>query len=374
MLAGAGGQMAGGMGLCLLGAAALLAMPGPPHLGLARRRINPRRRVPQPTGRHVEGCHNVLIVGAGRRAIGIAQEMRLHPERKYNLVGFVDDDALRARAHGIELLGRLSDLFWLIDRYQIDEVIVAYLPSWQERLATELVASGRAAHVKLRVVPSLYESMVSDLRIEPVDDIPLVRVNARHPGAAYLAAKRVFDIGFSLVMLVVSSPLMLAAAIAIKLTSEGPALFVQERVGRGGRVFRIYKLRTMVADAEQRTGPVLADPYDARMTTVGRWLRATRLDELPQFVNVIKGDMSVVGPRPERPEFVGQFLKEVPGYAKRHEVRPGITGLAQVYGGYLTTVYSKLRYDWLYLYRCSFWYDLRIIGLTIKVVLSRAGT
>jgi lipopolysaccharide/colanic/teichoic acid biosynthesis glycosyltransferase len=139
-------------------------------------------------------------------------------------------------------------------------------------------------------------------------------------------------------------------------------------------VFRIYKLRTMVADAEQRTGPVLADPYDARMTTVGRWLRATRLDELPQFVNVIKGDMSVVGPRPERPEFVGQFLKEVPGYAKRHEVRPGITGLAQVYGGYLTTVYSKLRYDWLYLYRCSFWYDLRIIGLTIKVVLSRAGT
>jgi len=339
-----------------------------------RRRITPRRRVPHPSGRHIPGRTNVLIVGAGRRAVGIAEEMCHHPERRYNLVGFVDDDPARAEASGIELLGGLPDLFWLIDRYQIDEVIVAYTPSWQERLVTELVTSGRANRVRLRVVPSLYESMVSDLRIAPIDDIPLVRVNSNRPRGGYLFAKRVFDIAFSLAMLVLTLPLILLAMLAIKLTSRGPALFMQERVGLGGRPFRIYKLRTMVVDAERRTGPVLADPYDARVIPVGRLLRATRLDELPQFLNVLKGDMSVVGPRPERPEFVEQFLKEVPGYGKRHEVRPGITGLAQVYGGYLTNVYNKLRYDWLYLYRCSFWYDLKIIVRTVKVVLSRVGS
>jgi len=341
---------------------------------MARRRMRARRRLVQAAARHRQGCRNVIILGGGQRALSIAEEMRHHPERCYHLVGFVDDDPERAKANGVQLLGQPSDLTWLIERYHVDEVIVAYLPSWQERMVTELVASGQAERVKLRVVPSLYESMVSDLQIDPVDDTPLVRVNCRRPAHWYLVCKRVLDVLFSLLMLALSWPLVLLAALLIKATSEGPAFFVQERVGKGGQTFRMYKLRTMVVDAEKTTGPVLADPYDARVTAVGRFLRATRLDELPQFWNVIKGDMSVVGPRPERPEFVSNFMAQVPGYAKRHEVRPGITGLAQVYGGYLTNVYNKLRYDWLYLYRCSLWYDLRIVLLTVKVVFGRAGT
>lgn len=358
-----------------LAAGCLLVAPHSPRvLHGHRRRLAGRRRLPRPTGQSIEGYRNVIIVGAGRRAMSLAQEMRHHPHGRYNLVGFVDDDPARARANGVELLGHPEDLFWLIQRYKVDEVIVSWMPSWQERLVTELVGSGQADRVAVRVVPSLYESMVSDLHIDPVDDTPLVRVHAQRPGRGYFIAKRLADVVFSTLVLAVTWPFLLAAGLLIRLTSAGPALFIQERVGKDGKVFRMVKLRTMVADAERETGPVLADPYDARVTAVGRFLRATRLDELPQFLNVLKGDMSVVGPRPERPEFVAQFVREVPGYAKRHDVRPGITGLAQVYGGYLTNVYNKLRYDWLYLYRCSFWYDLKIIMLTVKVVLSRKGT
>ena len=130
----------------------------------------------------------------------------------------------------------------------------------------------------------------------------------------------------------------------------------------------------MVMDAERDTGPVLAQEYDGRITWVGRLLRKTRIDEIPQFWNVLRGDMSIVGPRPERPEFAERFAAEIPGYSERHKIRPGITGLAQVYGDYLTSVYHKLRYDWIYLHRMSFWQDLRILAMTVVTVLTRAGT
>ena len=167
----------------------------------------------------------------------------------------------------------------------------------------------------------------------------------------------------------VGAPVAALAAVAIRLTSPGPALYRQERVGCGGRLFVIYKLRTMIEGAENETGPILARRDDPRSTMLGRILRVSKLDEWPQFYNVLRGDMSVVGPRPERPCFVGVFRRHIPAYSQRHTVRPGITGLAQVKGGYRTNVYVKLRYDLIYLQRQSLWLDLWILARTPLTIL-----
>ncbi len=216
-------------------------------------------------------------------------------------------------------------------------------------------------------------AMTGDLRLREIASIPLVAVSGRRAGTAYRWAKRWLDIAFSLAALVIAAPIIGALAVLVMATSRGPAFFRQRRVGLHGNEFTIYKLRTMVVDAERQTGPTLADPYDARVTRLGRILRITRLDELPQFVNVLRGDMSVVGPRPERPQFTSRFMAQIPGYAKRLAVRPGITGLAQVYGGYRTDVRTKLKYDWAYIYHQSLLLDLKILLKTVRVVLSCAG-
>jgi len=172
--------------------------------------------------------------------------------------------------------------------------------------------------------------------------------------------KRGLDILVSAFGLTVSLPLWTAIGIAIVLDDGWPILYSQRRVGRGGRIFHAYKFRSMARDAEKHSGPVLAEENDPRITRVGRLLRKTALDELPQLINIFRGDMSWVGPRPERPEFVRQFLKEIPGYGLRHRVRPGLTGLAQVYGRYHTAPADKLRYDLHYLNNANLWLDFRL--------------
>jgi len=184
-----------------------------------------------------------------------------------------------------------------------------------------------------------------------------------------LVAKRAFDVAFSLAALLIAAPAVASAALAIRLTSRGPVLYRQERVGWNGRVFTIYKLRTMIDDAESATGPTLACPGDPRITRLGRFLRATKLDEVPQFYNVLRGDMSVIGPRPERPCFVAAFSRSAPEYLHRHAVRPGITGLAQVHGGYRTPFDEKLQYDLAYIAGWTPWLDAWILMRTIRAVL-----
>ncbi|MCE9637867.1 MAG: sugar transferase [Planctomycetes bacterium] len=197
-------------------------------------------------------------------------------------------------------------------------------------------------------------------------------------GVSTQASKRVFDVAASILLLAAFLPFLAAAMIFIEATSPGAALFVQWRVGRRGRLFRMFKLRTMVQDAEKGTGPVWAQDRDPRVTPLGRFLRDTHLDELPQLWNVIRGEMSLVGPRPERPLFVQDFTKRIPNYAARMEVRPGITGLAQVYRGYDSTIEDvrrKLAYDLVYIRRMSVLLDLKImfktLGKAIPVQLRR---
>lgn len=316
----------------------------------------------------------VLIVGAGARGRDIARELTAHSSNQYHVVGFVDDDASLPRLNGLPVLGGFNDVLEVAETQAADEIILAYTPNWQEELIKRVMGRSNGSTLGIKVLPGFYDAMVSDCHIERVQDIPLVRLTGNGRNRLFMATKRSFDILFSVIMLVLCAPVMALTAAVVKLTSRGTAFYCQERVGKGGRVFRIYKLRTMVRDAERATGPVLAQEYDRRITTIGRILRKTRIDEIPQFWNVLRGEMSIVGPRPERPEFAEEFALRIPGYAQRLNVRPGITGLAQVYGDYLTSVYHKLRYDWIYMHRMSFWQELRILLMTVVVVLTRAGT
>jgi lipopolysaccharide/colanic/teichoic acid biosynthesis glycosyltransferase len=215
--------------------------------------------------------------------------------------------------------------------------------------------------------------MIGRLRFRIVGDLPLLEARSRpfEPVAAF--AKRAFDLLISAVLLVLLTPVLALAALAVAGTSAGGVFYRQIRVGKEGRLFQLWKLRTMRKGAEIETGAVLASPGDPRMTGIGRALRSARIDEIPQLWNVLVGDMSLVGPRPERPEFTGEFAESVPGWTLRHSVRPGLTGLAQVSGEYSTEPEIKLRYDLAYLNNWSFGLDLSILLRTLRVILTRRG-
>jgi exopolysaccharide biosynthesis polyprenyl glycosylphosphotransferase len=191
--------------------------------------------------------------------------------------------------------------------------------------------------------------------------------------SAYLFVKRVIDILVAVIGLILTSPLMLLAAIAIKLESPGPIIFKQDRLGKNGKVFTIYKFRSMVKNAEKETGAVWAQKNDARVTNVGKFIRLTRIDELPQFVNILKGEMTLVGPRPERPCLTEDFHKEYPGFKNRLLVKPGVTGLAQVKAGYDVTPGQKLRFDLLYIKKRNLLLDLEIMVRTAVVMVIGHG-
>lgn len=224
------------------------------------------------------------------------------------------------------------------------------------------------------LVPTLYEIACSKMYLWQLDDLPAQRLSRMRLTLEQRILKRTLDIIVSAVSIILLSPVMLITAIIVKLDSPGPVIYSQVRVGRYGKTFKVHKFRSMRQDAEAQTGPVLAGENDPRITKFGRFMRATRLDELPQLFNVLKGEMSIVGPRPERPFFVEQFIKERPEYAYRHNVKPGITGLAQIAGKYNTTAYDKLIYDLIYIQHISVINDLTIMLQTLKVLITKEST
>lgn len=224
------------------------------------------------------------------------------------------------------------------------------------------------------LIPDVYELFCSSAELEKIDDIPVFRPQYLKPNLEQRSLKRMLDIAISTMTLLLLWPIMLLVAIAIKLDSSGPVFYGQIRSGRDEKQFKVYKFRSMRQNAEKQTGPVFATEDDPRITKVGKLLRATRLDELPQIFNVLAGDMSIVGPRPERPFFVEQFKKEIPEYIYRHNVKPGITGMAQVYGKYNTTPYDKLIYDLIYIQKCNVVTDLVIMLQTIRVLFIKSST
>jgi exopolysaccharide biosynthesis polyprenyl glycosylphosphotransferase len=276
-------------------------------------------------------------------------------------------------------LGGVADLPQVMRKYGIDEVILLSQPTWKDAFIDWLVREpgGWPAlggeRPRVLVVPSVYDILVGRVTSLRLHDVPLVEVLKDPQEDLAFLIKEIVDIGLAVMLLILSFPLLGIAAFLIKFTSPGPMLYRQRRVGRDGKEFVMYKLRTMVDRAEAETGPVLAGPTDERITRVGRVLRAARIDEIPQLFNVLNGTMSLVGPRPERPEFVGEFLRTIPGYAERLQVKPGLTGLAQVNGEYHTSPEYKLKYDLAYIYNYSLWLDIRILAETVKVMLTRRG-
>jgi exopolysaccharide biosynthesis polyprenyl glycosylphosphotransferase len=226
--------------------------------------------------------------------------------------------------------------------------------------------------VRVDVVPELYEIFIGTVDAI-IGDVPLMQITRSSVPRYYAAAKRAIDLVSSLLLLVLVSPVLLVAALAIALTDGFPVTYSQQRSGKNLKPFPVHKLRTMIKDAEKHSGAVLAEEDDPRVTRVGRFLRRTRIDELPQLFNIIKGEMSFIGPRPERPVFVEQFCEEIPGYRERFNVKPGVTGLAQVSGGYATTPERKLKYDLIYMYHQNLSMDAQIVAETLKVVLTGRG-
>ena len=310
-----------------------------------------------------------LIVGTGQAASLIVQAIRRHPWTGVEVVGCVGDPA--SAGPELSVLGSVNRLSEIAERERVDEVIVTpENPSWRDGLPERIPRDWPA---DLLVWPSPFETMIGRLRFRIVGDLPLLEAKVRPLEGLAEAGKRLFDIVVSILLLVPGVPLVILAALAVAATSRGGVFYRQTRVGKDGRLFDLWKLRTMRSGAEIETGAVLASPGDARVTFVGRLLRSARIDEIPQLWNVLIGDMSLVGPRPERPEFTARFSRSVAGYSLRHSVRPGLTGLAQVSGDYATEPEIKLRYDLAYLNNWSFGLDLSILMRTLPVVLTRRG-
>ena len=315
----------------------------------------------------------VLVVGTNAAAAEVIDTIRVQHWLGMDIVGAVSGDGASAAAlRDVPLLGPREELPALCARHDVDEVIIASEHSWQDRLLDSL-SRPQGPRARVCVVPSPYEILIGRPEHLRLHDIPLIEVIREPATGGASAAKRLFDVVLALVLLVAALPVMLLVALAIRLTSRGPVLYTQSRVGKDGRPFTMVKFRTMHVAAERTTGPVLAAENDPRVTWLGRSLRAARLDELPQLWNVLVGDMSFVGPRPERPEFVGRYEREIQGYAERLKVRPGLTGYAQVNGEYHTSAPTKLKYDLAYIYNRSLWLDLKILSETVKVMLTRRG-
>jgi len=317
----------------------------------------------------------VLVVGSNAAATEVIDTIRAQEWLGMDIVGAVAGNGADAHAAAelsdVPVLGRREDLPALCEQHGVDEVIIASDASWQDRLVDGL-GRGAGGQARVYVVPSPYEILIGRREHLRLYDIPLIELPQPVTGGAGIV-KRAFDVALAVVLLVPALPLLLVAAALVWMTSPGPVLYRQVRVGKDGRPFTMLKLRTMEAEAERTTGPVLAAENDPRVTPLGRVLRATRLDELPQLWNVLRGDMSFVGPRPERPEFVTTFAREIDGYTERFTVRPGVTGYAQVGGVYHTSAATKLKYDLAYIYNRTLWLDLRILSETVKVMLTRRG-
>jgi exopolysaccharide biosynthesis polyprenyl glycosylphosphotransferase len=302
----------------------------------------------------------VMMVGAGPVAEHLAREAE---EKGYHVLGFVEDlDPEKRMEWPQHVLAPRAAVSELALYLRADEIIVVDSPARVELLLDQIERDGVPADVF--IVPDTYELGLCPPTSCRLGDVPLYRLPRRESGWVSSHAKRATDVAISLLILALSSPFLLLAMLAIKLSSRGPALFRQVRVGRNGRHFEIVKLRTMVADAERDGPKFCAGKGDPRLTPVGRFLRLTHLDEVPQLWNVLRGEMSLVGPRPERPVFVEQFERELPRYADRHRILPGITGLAQINGYYHSTAREKLRFDLMYLYHGNFWLDISIIVRT----------
>jgi sugar transferase (PEP-CTERM system associated) len=318
----------------------------------------------------------VLFVGTVEVARKVARQILDQHDFGYRIIGFIDDDAARIgeRIVNPAIVGTPADIEQLIARHHVDRIIVG-LSDRRGKLPVQELLRAKMAGIRVEDATTTYERVTGKILIDDLRPSWLIFSDGFRVSRLMRLMKRSIDLTLSLALLILAIPAMLATALAIVLEDGRPVLYRQDRVGENGRTFTLSKFRSMCKDAETGT-PMWARDGDERITRVGRIIRATRLDELPQLWNVIRGDMSFVGPRPERPYFVEELSKDIPFYQQRHAVKPGITGWAQVkyrYGSSREDATEKLRYDLYYIKHLSIVFDLTIVFDTVKVVLFRKG-
>jgi sugar transferase (PEP-CTERM system associated) len=328
----------------------------------------------------VGSAQRLLIVGTSKAAVALARELyERRQEVGVELVGFVDHDPTRVGASLVNpgVIGTIDDIPAIVKSRRVDRVVVSLADARGKLPMDSLLNMKLNDGVRFDHLASVYEEYTGKIAVENLRPSWLIFSEGFKKSQALAGAKRALDVLVAAVSLLLALPLLASVAVAIRLTSPGPVLYSQTRVGKDGRLFTIHKFRSMRPNAEAQTGAVWSTEMDPRVTPFGRFLRRSRLDELPQLWNILRGDMSFVGPRPERPEFVADLSAAIPFYGQRHVVRPGLTGWAQVrhrYGASVDDAMEKLQYDLFYIKNLSVAFDLFIAIETLKTVLMRPGS
>lgn len=323
------------------------------------------------------GRRTGLIVGYNQKGKEVLESIKNAPALGIDIKAFiaVRNENVGKEFNGVEVEGTTNTLNEIINKYNVKEIILS-LEKENQDVLVDVISRTEGKNLNLKIVPDLYEILSGQARTSQIYGMPLIDIMPELMPEWEKKLKRIIDIIVSLVLLLVSSPAWLITIFAIKIDSKGPVLFKQERMGKDGKLFNVLKFRSMIKDAEKYSGPVWSKKNDPRVTKVGKIIRKIRIDEIPQMFNVLKGEMSLVGPRPERPYFVEKLSKEIPYYKRRLKVRPGITGWAQVKHKYDETIEDvkiKLRYDLFYIENMSIRMDFKILLRTVFVVLFGKG-
>lgn len=316
------------------------------------------------------GLRNTLIIGTGNRAIELNQIIQNHRQLGYKIIGniAVDENDINPN------LGTIAEIPAVSKKNNINEILIAVEPNEKEKVI-DIIKYCTGLELNLKILPDTYEIVSGMVKTNQIYGVPLIEVMPEIMSPASRFMKRFIDIFVSILILILFMPFFLIFALLIKLNSKGPVLYIQERVGRNGKPFKVIKFRTMYHNAEKEV-PEWASINDPRVTSIGRVMRRARFDEFPQVINVLKNEMTLVGPRPERPYFVEKLKAEIPYYYKRLSVKPGVTGLAQVkhrYDTSLDDVRVKLNYDFFYIENMSLRLDFKILVNTIIIILLLKG-
>lgn len=319
---------------------------------------------------------NTVIIGGNEEALNVYREMEnMVPAPGFKFVGYV---SVNGKDHLLEnelaWLGKFNDINRVVTEHKVEEVVIAVETSEHKNLGS-IVSDLEGMNVKIKIIPDIYDILSGSVKMSSIFGAPLIQINTEIMPAWQFFLKRLMDFAGSIFAIIILSPVFLILTLLVRISSPGPIFFKQERIGQHNNPFYIYKFRSMYENAESR-GPQLSSKHDPRITPIGRFMRKTRMDEIPQFFNVLRGEMSLVGPRPERQFYIDQIVKVAPHYRHLQKVKPGITSWGQVKYGYAENVeqmVARLKYDVLYIENMSLAIDIKIMAYTLIIILKGSG-